>query len=909
MSLKQKLALEASAGSGKTFALSIRYVSLLFLGAKPEAILTLTFTNKASTEMSERISSLLKNLSQKETELSEISKLTNLSKEELLKRQPEVYKRFLSSNINISTIDKFNTTILRSFSLYLSLMPDFQVGEGVDEYEELKRFIKEIKKEGLYRTLIDFSVEEQKRVQDIFSYLRVLSQKKNEFSSLEVKSYNFEESKRRAFRTYQLIKELFYSCETLSNRAKKSLEAEDVDELFSKSWLSRDSFEYWDFKKCYTPRADELLYELKKDLKEYIRAKESFFKSKYFEIFKIYQNVKKALALKTNSLEFDDVTNFVYELLRGGEVDSDFLYFRLDSRFDHILIDEFQDTSITQFKILEPLIEEISSGVGVKEFKSFFYVGDTKQSIYRFRGGVKELFYYVKELFDVEIEKLNTNYRSTKRVVEFVNSVFENKIKGYIHQKPNSLEERGYIKVVESEELLDMIVKEVGELLQNGVSEDDIAILTYANGDAFMIEEELLKEYPSLNITTTTTIKLINTQTVRAIIEFIKYLYFQERIYLLNFLAIVGKDLDTEVDKSRFDITKQLDELIKDIVREFDIFYYDENILKFIEIATKFRDIEEFVFNCEDIEEASPLKKQTGLKILTIHKSKGLEFKHVIVCDRFKQKPPNRDHFIFDYDGVKLKEFYIRQKGRELVDSEYKDALDRQKIFEAEDELNTLYVAFTRAENSLIVCKKDKKSSFDILDLSPLEVGEIIKSESSSKEEIGEIERFEYESIRVGFQDKKSKESQEEKDIGAINFGLALHYMLENINSFSLKEIERAFWAMKNRYGLKLEDADVEKIKKRVENLLNHDKFLSLVDGKVYKEVPLSFNGEIKQVDLLIEKDDRYVVIDYKSSDSILTKHIKQVSYYKRALKEIFSKDVDAYLCYVRDEGVEIVEV
>ena len=204
--LKQKLALEASAGSGKTFALSIRYVSLLFLGAKPESILTLTFTNKASTEMSERISLLLKNLSQKEIELREISKLTNLSKEELLKKQPKVYKRFLSANINISTIDKFNTTILRSFSLYLSLMPDFQVGEGVDEFEELKSFIKEIKKEGFYRTLIDFSVEEQRKVQNIFSYLRVLSQKKNELENIKVESYNFEESKKEAFKTYQLIK-------------------------------------------------------------------------------------------------------------------------------------------------------------------------------------------------------------------------------------------------------------------------------------------------------------------------------------------------------------------------------------------------------------------------------------------------------------------------------------------------------------------------------------------------------------------------------------------------------------------------------------------------------------------------------------------------------------------------------
>jgi exodeoxyribonuclease V beta subunit len=212
----------------------------------------------------------------------------------------------------------------------------------------------------------------------------------------------------------------------------------------------------------------------------------------------------------------------------------------------------------------------------------------------------------------------------------------------------------------------------------------------------------------------------------------------------------------------------------------------------------------------------------------------------------------------------------------------------------------------------LIVCKKSEKSSFDILNLTTMELGEIIKDDKDKDDDIKEFEDFEYSSVKVGLKYKKSQkkeEIEEEKDISAINFGLALHYMLENINSFKTDEIERAFWAMKNRYGLKLEDKEDERIKKRVENLLNHDKFLSLVDGKVYKEVPLSFNGEIKQVDLLIKKDDRYIVIDYKSSENVMTKHIKQVGYYKRALKEIFSKSVDGYLCYVRDDEVEIVEV
>ncbi len=907
MSFKKKLALEASAGSGKTFALSIRYVSLLFLGAKPESILTLTFTNKASTEMSERISSLLKNLPNKDIELKEISKLTNLSEDKLLLKQPKIYKEFLSSNLNISTIDKFNTQILRSFSLYLSLMPDFQIGQVVSEHEELKTFIKEIKKHGLYHDVIEFSVYEQKRLKDIFGYLNILKQKQNELDGLSIEEYDISTLKPKILKTFYDLKEIFLSCSTLSESAKKSLEIKELEDLLSKTWLEKDSLEeYRYFKKCFTPRADELFLELKNHLKEYLRAKESFYKKKYFEIFEIYKEVKKKINLKTNTLAFDDVTNFVYELLRGGKIESEFLYFRLDSRIDHILIDEFQDTSITQFKILEPLIEEINSGTGVKEFKSFFYVGDTKQSIYRFRGGVKELFYYVRELYDVTMDKLYTNYRSSKNVVEFVNQVFQNKIKGYTPQLVNSKDE-GYVKVVEKEEILDMIVEEVGFLLENGVSEDDIAILTYANDDAFVIEEVLLKEYPTLNITTTTTQKLINTQTVRAVLEFLKYLYFDEKLYLSNFLALIGEELEKEVDRKQFNINKELHLLIKDIVNYFDIFSYDENILKLIEISADFKDIDEFVFGCEDIEEVSPLKKQTGVKILTIHKSKGLEFPHLIVADRFKKKPANTSHFIFDYDGVKLQELYLRSSKREYLDDGYKEALERQKLYEKDDELNTLYVALTRAKNSLILCQKEKNSSLKLLGLSCIERGKVIPSSTVKKEK--SFDEFDYESIKTGFQDKKNKTEEEQQDINAINFGLALHYMLESMADFTDKSLEEAFWSMKNRFEIKLQKDQSIIIKNRVQNLIQNQPFLDLVSGTFYKETALSFEGEIKQVDLLVEKDDKYIVIDYKSSDFVQTKHIKQVSHYKKALTAILDKKVEGYVCYIRDSEVEILKV
>jgi len=98
-----------------------------------------------------------------------------------------------------------------------------------------------------------------------------------------------------------------------------------------------------------------------------------------------------------------------------------------------MLLDEFQDTSIMQYEILKPLINEITSGSGVFENGSFFFVGDVKQSIYRFRGGVSALFGEVARQNSTLREPLLTNYRSQKEVIEFVNRVFIIRLKTIRH--------------------------------------------------------------------------------------------------------------------------------------------------------------------------------------------------------------------------------------------------------------------------------------------------------------------------------------------------------------------------------------------------------------------------------------------------------------------------------------------
>ena len=182
--------------------------------------------------------------------------------------------------------------------------------------------------------------------------------------------------------------------------------------MFTKTWLGKETLsDYSYFKKCTNETLESFFLSVKEEIGLYYKLRAGYSLSKLFELYLMFKNFKLIFNKNKNYLEFNDISNLVYELL-SSKIDKEFLYFRLDSQFSHILMDEFQDTSLLQYRILEPLIKEALSGDETK-FKTFFYVGDTKQSIYRFRGGKRELFDYVANTNkSLEVEVLNTNYRS-----------------------------------------------------------------------------------------------------------------------------------------------------------------------------------------------------------------------------------------------------------------------------------------------------------------------------------------------------------------------------------------------------------------------------------------------------------------------------------------------------------------
>lgn len=910
--MKKYLALKASAGSGKTFALTVRYITLMLLSAKPNEILTLTFTNKAANEMSERIYKTLLTLGDDEAYLSAIVEQSSLTKQEILGKKSFLVKSFSNATLSIFTIDKFVNKILREFCGYIGISDDFEI--KVDDIEALSMKFLQSLNATQFETLIDFSHYEKKKFNSIFELFKNLLEKNETVDILNIDAKLIDLQKQNVLEFAFKIKEQISNCNGASASAIKAVDFETFDELFGRTWLEKEALaDYSYFKKCANETIESYFSNLKDEIAIYYKLRAGYSLSKLFELYLMFKEFKFTFNKNKNYLEFNDISNLVYELL-STKIDKDFLYFRLDSSFSHILMDEFQDTSLLQYKILEPLIKEILAGDQTK-FKTFFYVGDTKQSIYRFRGGKRELFDYVANTNKLlEVEVLNTNYRSCENVISYVNSLFLN-IPNYEYFEQESVSKGGYVEVIVDEKLdeddkYENIASKIAQLLKEGVNSNDIAILTYTNDDVLNLYYYLKQKFPSLKISTEMTSKLINQQNVKAVINAIKYLYFKEEIYKENLNALIGKPILNELDLAIELEEKSIQEVIKELASKLKII--DENIIKLIEVSSVFSNIVDFVYEIDKLDSNMENSESVGLQILTIFKSKGLEFNTVILLDRIKRKNVDKSSLLFEYDSVQLKNIFYKIKGYENYNKDYEKALSKEKALSIEDEINILYVALTRAKNNMIVFKKAKSSVFDVLNMKPTQIGTIIQSQNISKN-YEKIEKIFYTPMNLGTQDKQiSKEKEfDENHLKAKYFGLATHYCLEMMNEFNSDNLLYSLNLAKTRYSNFLDELDFIDIKNRLSLLVKNEQFLSLIkDCEFITEQSLVYKEEIKVIDLLLFKDDNYYIIDYKTTKDRLPEHMIQVAFYKKAIKDIFqTQNVFSYLVYLQSNEVQISEV
>lgn len=912
--MKNFLALKASAGSGKTFALTVRYISLLLKGANPNEILALTFTNKAANEMSERVFKTLNTLGNDEIYLKEISKLSGFSENEILSKKALLIDKYLNSELSIYTIDKFINKILREFCGYIGLSDDFSIQE--DDIENLSyKFLQSLDIEE-FDKLINFSYHESKKFTSIFDLFKILIEKNEKIDTLNIDLKLITLQKELALNIAFKLKEHILNCDNASASSKKAVDFDSFEQLLDKgkTWLTKESsLESRDFKKCSNDYFEDNFQKLRLEISNYYKLRSNYSLSSLYELFLLFKGFKRRYNKNKNYFTFNDISNFVYELL-STKIDKEFLYFRLDSKYNHILIDEFQDTSLLQFKILQPLIEELISG-SQDSFKTFFYVGDTKQSIYRFRGGKRELFDYVSSIYkQITVEPLNTNYRSTKNIVDFVNSAFL-KLPNYEYFEQESVLKNGYVEVLNDDELTGeekykTVASKVAELIRKGINPNDIAILTYTNDDVLGLYSYLTNIFTDLKISTEMTSKLVNQENVKACINAIKYLYYKEDIYKENLNAILGFEPNTQ-QEFYFDLKENtVVELVLLVGKYFNIL--DDNIIKFIEECSKYNDIVDFIYEVEKLEAPIENKEQTGLQILTIFKSKGLEFDTVILLDRIKNKNVDRSSLLFDYDTTSLHNVYYKISKLENYDKNYEEALKKEKKLQHEDEINILYVALTRAKSNLFIFKKSEKSVFDILNLTPCSFGSLLVNEYE-KDIKKKTKKIVYKALDLGRQNNKAILNEDKDDISLKSryFGIATHYCLEMMNSFTNKSLEYSLSLSKTRYSSYLDEEDFVDIKNRILNLLENKNFIEIVkDSNIFTEQSLLYKKELKILDLFIEKDGRYYIFDYKTTSSESNEHAKQVSFYKEAIKSIFKTEkVDAFLIYLQKEKAYLKEI
>jgi len=922
MSFKPFLAYSASAGSGKTFALSVRYISLLFMGESPSSILAATFTNKAAAEMRQRVVDSLRNLGENEAFLGAVSVESGLSKEELFAKQPEVLARFLASSSYIVTLASFFSSILRSASLELGLEPDFVTKEqGTEELE--KHFLDEVQANGLLSNLVKLAMDiEDKRFGKIFDLMQnfykvdPLLPKQKENHLILAQQEEVCENLR-----LKMIEALEGA--SAAARCIKQFETKNIKELFAKGLFEKETLgEHSWFKKVANDEIEGLFAYLKVELTRWAEARESLVLTNLFRIYDYYRNANITSAKSSGVLSFDDLTYFTYRLLHES-MSREFLYFKIDSKFKHILLDEFQDTSTLQFLLLQPLIDEIFAGHGQSEFKSFFYVGDTKQSLYRFRGGVEELFDKVAEHYGVNIEQMDTNYRSSKNVVEQVNRWFEPTMQGYVPQKSRDGASEGYVEVVcpstssgdntvaEPAEVIDEAVKQAKRLLELGIPVDDIAFLVNTNKDGQSLQEACQHEGIETLLKTSSSLK--NMPKIAALVAMCEYLFFGEKIDAQAMLMNVQKKLE-DVDVSWFSAFMSPLQVVDRLVREFDYFDDDLNVLKLLEFASNFSDIPTFIEEFKTSSIAVASNTVHGAKIMTIHGSKGLEFEYVILLDKLTRKNADKSALLYRYDeSLHIDKIFYRTKGREHFDNNYAELIEARKISSAKDSMNVLYVALTRAVEGMIVLRKPKESIFDALGMEVMSIGGLGQAQTAGISSVPEHVKGVKGKVVIsnyGTQETPEVDDEEEKDHEAILFGTALHYALEMLGTFDEVSLSAAMISMQNKYGQQLSTQGINKIEQRIRVLIENETFQSLLLGaQVHKEQSLSFEGELKQIDLLLEYEDHNMVIDYKSSKKYAVKHQAQVRYYTKAIESIMKKRTIGLIIYLLGDEVLIEDV
>ena len=1056
----KNLVLKASAGTGKTYRLSLEYIVALCKKGDIESIdykniLVMTFTRKATAEIKEGILNKLSEF----MEIYEISKNSELSVIEaisdnklidnkkrnnylnliesikniepnliidnnLLENLSKVYKEIIKNKekLKVYTIDAFFNIIFKNIVTNLMKIKSYTMLDEEENFSYYKKVLENIfNNEKLFNDFKNFFTENsEKNIDNYISIIqRLISSRWKYILSL---NDNPKPTKKEKFNitksSIEILREIFSYIE---NDCKKDLDdvlKNDYKKYIGKTEETQKEFLFKDFKLLFKDGTAGLIYngnKLKKasdaEHKEYINArheelreilsKEIFnevlipYEEKIFELSSEIYNLYDSFKIRDKKFTFSDIAIYTYmaifnknNALRNENGLTDIFFETLDMNIEAIFIDEFQDTSILQWKILYEF---------TKKAKTVICVGDEKQSIYGWRDGEKRLFENLETILNAKEDSLGKSYRSDRNIVSYCNQFFKaiEKIEDWKFpiSEVNSKND-GYVKAICIKDLQDKIEDEeqkkelnINTILLQELKKfepyDNVAIIARTNAELSEIANLLEDEKIPYILNNEKNIS--EYSGIFECFELLKYLVYENELALFNFISSPLSNFGTaEIEillknkKELFsyinfsqdnDFINSLEnkkiirflekivflkknyknftvqDLIFEIIKKFqfiDYFNKDnevKNIYDFYLLTNYYSSILELLNDYKEnkLSLSDTNSEKKGIELVTIHKSKGLEFKTTFVIKNSKKSKTDDIDFLFEmndhYDETVFS-LFCKKGYRHILETCFKERIENYDKKIKEEEINNFYVALTRPKNNLIIIYEDrffeKKSlnefsseelkginlediSFEksvIDDFFDCKTGEISFNEKNfNNEDITEenLENDLYNSLSYFSSSIYENEEEVEKiDINDSKFlleteekrmiGILVHYFFENLKYGTDEEVKFSKTLCYKKYLSYFGEEKLDKIfsKENIEMFLTKDKeIFSKKWNHIYSEYVLYDYEEKKEyrIDRLMIKDNgdgtgEIYIVDFKTGG----KDKSQLKTYKDVLKKNFEE-------------------
>ncbi len=849
---------KASAGSGKTYRLTMEFLKYIIEDPTCfERILAVTFTNKATAEMKSRIITTLygiaKNLDDSQGDITVISDELGKFDAKFKSRSYIVSQAKVAlslmlhnySNFHVETIDSFFQTVLRNLEKELGLGTHLNI--EIDEKPVLSETVASMLENittdktlfNWVRLFLSDKLESEKnwnisdeieKFGDALFKERFRRKSKPLFEFLTDNGGHINEKRLHAYRE-KLEKYRDECLCKIQDSARRFFDFNDQNGFESDDYpygLNGGipgyfnkivEGEYWfgdkgpgkriiafvEEKKFFSKKS-ELLPHI-----DYVRdlvVETEDLRNRYMVeintanlIIKNIFNVgllhyMDALMQKINEEKNQFILSDTQTLLNGMIEGSDapFIYEKIGTYLDHIMIDEFQDTSETQWLNFKPLINECAS-----RQKSSLIVGDPKQSIYRFRNGKWQLLCDLSDEMahiSPKVVPLNTNWRSEKRIVDFNNLVFchfpelyrdsginhpmlDSMIEAYqdVSQicKKGEKRDKGYVKVrfLESEnsekyslDTLCALAEEVKMMQQRGIKPEQMAILIRKTKHVPLIAEYFaqFKEQGDnakycFELISEEAYMLETSEAIQCIISAMRYILLLggdikesgskkknnlALIQLLHAYEKIGRKEERDVPPDLNHMTVEQCELIDSIEKLALLPLYEmvEEIYRIMRLDRIENQESYFCFFLDRVNEfltrrssdlrmflkywddslhnkSIPSGEASGIRIMTIHKSKGLEFHTVLIpfCDwELGPKSGERAPLLWentDELGEKYNELPLAavKMVKQMSQSHFVESYNEEYVESFMDNLNILYVALTRAEKNMVIFGKKKAAS------------------------------------------------------------------------------------------------------------------------------------------------------------------------------------------------------